>query len=69
MSRDRDALSPDDLRNQQEQMRKESSGFLKSYNEFLGKWGTYQKSFKSSRAKPIERPKHTVFRATFRRSE
>lgn len=59
---------PSDLAGRQEEARKEFDGFLKSYKEFLEKWGSYKRS-KAARMKPRERPKHTIFRATFHRSE
>lgn len=61
-------LVPSDLAKRLEEARKESSGFLKSYKEFLEKWSSYQKS-RAARMKPHKRPEHTIFRATFHRSE
>jgi len=63
-----DDLVPSDLAKRLEEAQKESGGFLKAYKEFLEKWGSYQRS-KAAHMKPGERPKHTIFRATFHRSE
>lgn len=68
MSPEKGNLGRNYLKEQQDEMEKKPEGFLRSYKDFLDKWGTYQKS-KGTGTKPKERLKRPAFRATFYRSE
>jgi hypothetical protein len=63
-----DTITPLGSRKRLEEARKEFKGFFQSYKEFLENWGAYQKST-PIHTKKLQRAKHAMFKATFRRSE
>ena len=71
MPKIKDSFTQDKLQEMVKEVQNEpqaTGGFLKSYKEFLDKWGSYRKA-NSPKSKPTGRPRHAVFKVTLTQYE
>lgn len=65
MPKVKDSSRQDELREIIKEVQNKPSnvrGFLESYKEFLDRWGSYQKTSKPTKGKPVGRPRRAMFK-------